>query len=276
MSEATGRTMGRNVMGRRSFLGAAVAVGAPGALPGSSASWVERERRASAFPQHDPERVAAVVGSSHGNLERVRALVLEQPALAKASWDWGFGDWETALGAASHTGRREIAELLIAHGARPTIFSAAMMGEVDTVRAYLTADPDLFLLHGPHGIPLVAHARAGGAEAEGVVDYLLAEFGPDERPLGAEGTDELQTRYGGHYRFDQESPPFEIVVAVRNGWLLVGAGEQPNSRVLQVDEDVYHPTGAPAVRLEFDVAEGRARALTIVDGPVRARGRRMA
>ena len=53
-----------------------------------------------------------IVGVSHGNLARVRELVQQHPALAKASFDWGYGDRETALGAASHIGRREIAELL--------------------------------------------------------------------------------------------------------------------------------------------------------------------
>ena len=37
---------------------------------------------------------------------RVKELVGRQPALAKATWDWGFGDWETSLGAASHVGHR--------------------------------------------------------------------------------------------------------------------------------------------------------------------------
>lgn len=270
-------------MARRSFLGV-VGLGAPGVVWGvagesgvrvdSRAADSRARRAADAYPQHDPQRVQAVVGASHGNLERVRALVDEQPALAKASWDWGFGDWETALGAASHTGRREIADFLLAHGARPTIFSAAMMGEVDTVRAYLTADPGLFLLHGPHGIPLMNHARAGGEDAEAVVDYLLSEFGPDERPFGLPGDAETQARYGGVYRFDAPVP-FQIAVGVRNDWLLVGAGEQPQSRVLRFDEDVFHPTGAPAVRLEFDVRDGRAQTLTIVDGPTRVRGSRV-
>jgi hypothetical protein len=44
----------------------------------------------------------------------------------RAAWDWGFGDWEDALGACSHTGNREIAGYLIER-ARPTIFSAAML-----------------------------------------------------------------------------------------------------------------------------------------------------
>jgi hypothetical protein len=274
-------------MGRRSFLGA-IGLGMPVATFGaqrlSESSAVEGgrpglkngrvDRGYGGFPQHDPERVAAVVGASHFDLDRVRALIEEQPALAKASWDWGFGDWETALGAASHTGRREIAELLIAHGARPTVFSAAMMGEVDTVRAFLTAEPDLFLLHGPHGISLTNHARAGGTKAEPVLDYLLETFGPDERPFGVPGDPELEARYGGRYRFDT-APVFQIAVGVRRDWLMVGVGEQPLSRVLRVDEDVFHPTGAPAVRLEFDVREERAESLTIIDGPNRVTGDRV-
>jgi hypothetical protein len=50
-----------------------------------------------------------MVGASHGNLARVNELVLAHPALANAAWDWGFGDWETAIGAASHVGNKQIA-----------------------------------------------------------------------------------------------------------------------------------------------------------------------
>src|SRR5687768_11783515 len=57
------------------------------------------------FPSQDPNAVREVVGASHKDFEKVQALVKSRPALAKASWDWGFGDWETALGAASHVGR---------------------------------------------------------------------------------------------------------------------------------------------------------------------------
>jgi hypothetical protein len=229
------------------------------------------------FPRNDPARVSAMVGASHGNFEVVQELVTEQPALAKCAWDWGFGDWESPLGAASHTGRRQIAEFLIGHGAQPTIFSAAMMGEVDTVRAFLTADPSLHRMPGPHGISLLAHARVGGAEAAPVVDYLTDAFGDDDSPPAFPGDANVEARYGGRYRFDVE-PPTEIGVAVRNGFLLVGAGEQPSSRVRAVDGEphTFHPAGAPAVRLRFDVADGPARALIIVDGPLTLVGTRAA
>jgi len=85
--------------------------------------------------------VREMVGVSYGNVARVRALLANRPALANATWDWGFGDWETALGAASHVGHREIAAMLLAAGARPTLFSAAMLGQLDVVKAFVAAHP---------------------------------------------------------------------------------------------------------------------------------------
>jgi hypothetical protein len=77
---------------------------------------------------------SGIVGASHGNFDKVKELVNSRPELAGASWDWGFGDWETALGAASHVGRRDIAEFLMSHGARPDIFTYTMMGMLKSVQ----------------------------------------------------------------------------------------------------------------------------------------------
>ena len=52
-------------------------------------------------PQIDPSLVRDFVANSHGDIERVRVLLEEQPALINAAWDWGGGDWETGLGAAA-------------------------------------------------------------------------------------------------------------------------------------------------------------------------------
>jgi hypothetical protein len=108
--------------------------------------------------------VRAFVANAHGDLDAVRGALAEHPTLANAAWDWGGGDWETALGAAGHMGRRDIAELLLAHGARLDVFVAAMLDEVEVVRAMLAAHPELREANGPHGIPLRAHAEAGGAK----------------------------------------------------------------------------------------------------------------
>jgi hypothetical protein len=119
-----------------------------------------------------PEEVNAMVANAHGDLEYVRSALAEDPTLANATWDWGDGDWETALGAAGHMGRRDIAELLLAHGARLDVFVAAMLGELEIVRSMLAAHPELRNAKGPHGIPLLAHAEAGGEEARAVVAFL--------------------------------------------------------------------------------------------------------
>ena len=112
------------------------------------------------------------VSSAHGDLDVVRELLAKEPALVNAAWDWGAGDWETGLGAAAHMGRRDIALFLIEHGARLDPFGAAMLGEVEVVRTVLAAYPSMRNALGPHGIPLIEHARAGGDEARGVLELL--------------------------------------------------------------------------------------------------------
>jgi hypothetical protein len=125
-------------------------------------------------PAIDPELVAEFVLKAHGDLGVVKQLVEQEPVIVNAAWDWGGGDWETGLGAASHVGRRDIAEFLPEHGARMDVFAAAMLGEVEVVRAMLEAQPGLRDARGPHGIPLVAHAEAGGEQARKVLDLLHA------------------------------------------------------------------------------------------------------
>src|SRR5262245_21383970 len=114
------------------------------------------------FPRQDAAVVREMVGVAHGNVTRVKELVSARPALARAAWEWGYGDWETALGAASHVGNKDIARILLDNGAHPTIFSAAMLGQLDVVRAFVAASPGIQRTRGPHGITLLAHARAGG------------------------------------------------------------------------------------------------------------------
>ena len=120
----------------------------------------------------EPSDVQAFVANAHGDLDFVRDALARQPALVNAAWDWGGGDWETGLGAAAHMGRRDIALLLLENGARIDLFAAAMLGEVEIVRGVLEAYPSMREALGPHGIPLLAHAEAGGEEARGVVELL--------------------------------------------------------------------------------------------------------
>jgi hypothetical protein len=125
-------------------------------------------------PAIDPQKVEAFVANAHGDFDAVRTLLAEEPRLVDAAWDWGGGDWETGLGAAAHMGRRQIALLLLEHGARLDLFAAAMLGYFDIVSAVLADFPAMRDATGPHGIPLVDHARAGGEDARAVLQLLEA------------------------------------------------------------------------------------------------------
>lgn len=125
-------------------------------------------------PALQGEQVREFVIAGHGNYERVKEMLTEEPGLINAAWDWGGGDFETALGGAAHTGSREIARYLLAHGAHMTIHAAAMLGELDVVKAVLAAQPTAHQHPGAHGIPLLVHAQQGGEAAAEVVAFLQA------------------------------------------------------------------------------------------------------
>ena len=69
-------------------------------------------------------------------------------------------------------GRTDIANYLLENGARLDLFAAAMLGKLEIVKAALEAYPDAINTPGPHGIPLIAHAKAGGEEARAVFEFL--------------------------------------------------------------------------------------------------------
>ena len=123
-------------------------------------------------PALEATLVHEFVGNAHGNFARVKELLEQEPALVNATWDWGGGDFETALGAAAHMGNKQIANYLLEHGARLDIFAAAMLGKLEVVKAALDAYPEMVNTPGPHGIPLVTHAEAGGEDAKAVLDYI--------------------------------------------------------------------------------------------------------
>lgn len=123
-------------------------------------------------PRLDLDMVRDFVGAAHGNLEKVQSMLEKQPTLLNACWDWGGGDWETALGGAAHTGRKAIALFLLEKGARLDVFAAAMLGKLEVVKAAIALFPGTEKVLGPHGIPLLAHAKAGKEDGAEVVKYL--------------------------------------------------------------------------------------------------------
>ncbi len=124
-------------------------------------------------PNPTGDSVRHFVAKCHGDIEAVRASLKRHPEWCHAVWDWGLGDFESPLGAAAHSGRADIAELLIEHGASPDLFASAMMGHVGCVRQMTRHIASWQRAQGSHRIPLVSHAIAGGQRAWRVVRFLL-------------------------------------------------------------------------------------------------------
>jgi len=123
-------------------------------------------------PALEESLVQEFVAKAHTDLDRVKELLEREPALINSTWDWGGGDFETALGAAAHMGRKDIANFLLEHGARLDLFAAAMLGKLEIVQAVLRAYPEAINIPGPHGILLINHAEMGGDNAKAVLGYL--------------------------------------------------------------------------------------------------------
>lgn len=120
---------------------------------------------------------------AHSDLEMTKKLLDREPGLLNAAIDWGGGDWETALGGASHMGRRDIVELLLGRGARSDLFCAAMLGQVEIIRSLLTLQPALIDAKGPHGFSLHFHAQVGGEGAKETLDYLQSIKQVELKPI---------------------------------------------------------------------------------------------
>ena len=123
-------------------------------------------------PALESSLVQEFVAVAHSDLERTRELLEQEPGLVNASWDWGGGDFETALGSASHMGRPDIANYLLKNGARLDLFAAAMLGRFEIVKSALDIYPDAIHVPGPHGISLLEHAKFGGESASAVYELL--------------------------------------------------------------------------------------------------------
>lgn len=138
----------------------------------------ERDYEAPSFkpswkkPQINRQLAQDFVIYAHSDLDMVKKLLDREPSLLNASIDWGGGDWETALGGASHMGKREIVEHLLSRGARIDLFCAAMLGQLDAIKTFLTLHPTLIDARGPHGFSLHFHAQVGGEPALPVLEYL--------------------------------------------------------------------------------------------------------
>jgi hypothetical protein len=207
-----------------------------------------------------------MVTVAHFDLARVKELTEARPSLAGAAWDWGFGDWETALGAASHMGNRAIAEQLISRGARPSLFSAVMLGQLDVVKAFVAAQPGVQRIRGPHSISLLAHARMGGETARPVFEFLQSLRDADADgpvPLAdAEAAALVGTYVFGVGVTQQIEVNADLKMYVNNkmytyapqlNWVRKSATSRG---LFHLGDHSFYPAGAPSVRIQFTEETG--------------------
>lgn len=225
------------------------------------------------YPSMNDTMASGIVGASHGNFDKVKELVTKRPELAGASWDWGFGDWETALGAASHVGRRDIAEFLISHGARPDIFTFTMMGMLKSVQEIIETVPGIQSHTGPHGITLLQHAKnrledktiteTDKTNVNKVIAYLEGLGNADVKPKNLAVSEEEKKKYLGEYRFGQGETEVFVVDLHRLGFLQVGRKGSAARKLNKTDDAIFSPAGAASVKIIFKLIDDKAVSFSI-------------
>jgi hypothetical protein len=227
------------------------------------------------YPSIDDAIVSEVVGASHFNLDRVKELVGKRPELARATWDWGFGDWETALGAASHVGRRDIAEYLMNNGARPDIFTFAMFGDYNAVVAMVEAKPGVQSIAGPHGITLLQHVR-NGLERDGLtveqknrnqklITYLESLGNADVTPINSEMEEAEMQKYLGNYMYgDGPEDGFTVRLNMRK-IISLGKLNKFGGSLYNKGDQQFEYNGAPSVTISFQLEREKVISLTVTE-----------
>jgi ankyrin repeat protein len=128
---------------------------------------------------HDPQERTAmrmIEAVKAGDADALRGILQSDPAAAGAREDGG----ESPLMIALYHGRRDLAELILAHGHEPDGVEAAALGDVDRLREALDAEPGLITRFTHDGWTLL-HLAGFFGHAEAV--RLLLERGSDPNAL---------------------------------------------------------------------------------------------
>lgn len=230
------------------------------------------------YPAIDNELTYGVVNAAHFDLEKVKSLVTNRPELANATWDWGFGDFETAIGACSHTGRRDIAEFLMSYGARPDIFTFAMLGKLNSLKEIIETIPGIQIHRGPHGITLLKHAqnRLANKDINGedksniakVIKYLDKLGNANEGALSLALTSEDKNLFLGDYKYgESETETFNVgpYSLDPSNFIRITRKGLPGRLLHKIGENTFSPTGAPSVKIIFEIKEKQVVSFTIYE-----------
>lgn len=243
---------------RRAFIAAgSISLAGGAAIARGIATGTEPETDNPTPVRATPDRAREFVGACHVQIDKVREMLDIDPDLAKASWDWGFGDYETAIGACSHTGRKDIIELLMTHGARPTIFTLATLDKIAAVRGFIESMPGAVDIEGPHSISLYRHAQAG--KATRVMEYL-EKAGLDQGAEIFESDPTVAKKHTGIFPWRGTSQDrAEISWVERSKCLSIKIGAESTRNLMPADPDprapgslAFRPAGSRGARVLFD------------------------
>jgi hypothetical protein len=221
------------------------------------------------YPSIDETIVSEVVGVSHFNLDRLKVLVDARPELARATWDWAFGDWETAIGAASHVARKDIAEYLMSKGARPDIFTFAMLGSFSVVKSMIEFSPGVQKISGPHGISLLQHVKNGisnnsseGTGAEQLISYLESLADADS-PAYATLEEKDRARYLGDYKYGEGDTDGLSVKLNMRKIISLGKLGKNGGALYKIGENKFIYNGTTSVTINFQIENNKVISLTV-------------
>jgi ankyrin repeat protein len=109
-----------------------------------------------------------VVGAAHFDLEETRAQIERHPELAHSIATTSEG----AVEGCAHTGRHEIVDFLLGHGAPYSLPTAVMRGDLAWTRRLLSEDALRIHERGPHDFALLWYPVIGGGRLE-LAELLL-------------------------------------------------------------------------------------------------------
>ena len=162
--------MAASYLSRKKFLALTA-----GGLAGMAGKGLAQQSQTEKLPPLDKDLVRDFVIAGHRSLDTVKQMLQEHPTLLYATWDWGAGDFETALEGAGHVGNKEIANHLIGLGARTNLFVLTMLGKTKIVKPFLEQFPQFVFAKGPHGLTLLHHAQKGGDDSKELLDYIQSK-----------------------------------------------------------------------------------------------------
>lgn len=189
-----------------------------------------------------------------GDLERVKGMLTEQPALVDARDAQG----RSALLTAVYHRQKEVANLIVARGATLDLFEAAAAGEVERAERLVAASPDSVNGFNADGwTPLHLAAFFG----RGKVAELLLAHGADQtaRSRNANGNTPLHAALAGNQSFTAGlliGGGADVNAADANGWRplhIATAGNNLDAMRTLIaqgaDPDAVNGAGATALAL---------------------------